>query len=250
MQHQTVGDGTVMVVREEIHTTAVMQQNLSHLSFMVLHAGGQRNHDGYLMFNTSLLNGNILHLPGHKDQFLVLVITNLTMVLPHLNVSSVDQISALMRGALFSDNSNCADFKFLAWHCSLYNWYAEQGNGAPKDTHPYFLQKKNTSKVNHSQCVPLYSQECCSANEHSRALAPVPYSGVERVFSSCSANERSRALVPVSYSGVFEHSALKGSWGRANLRPHASLAMDPRLTALQKGVSLYWDQPKHVNQIP
>ncbi|KAJ7782286.1 hypothetical protein DFH07DRAFT_949083 [Mycena maculata] len=134
------------------------------------YAGGVRKDDTYLLIDTDICEGKVLHLRGANNKFLCFAATNLQDYLPHPD-TFVNQLSSVMTGEVFKDISGRIDFTYLAWHCSFYNRYAEKGHTAPKDVHANFVKKRGKSRVNHSQRVPNPSKEIRERPEEAELLS-------------------------------------------------------------------------------
>ncbi|KAJ6471175.1 hypothetical protein DFH09DRAFT_1344293 [Mycena vulgaris] len=131
---------------------------------------GVKKPDSYLLIDTKISEGNVLHFRGKNNKFLALVATNLKESIPN-HETFIDQLAGVMVGEIFEDVSSRVDFSYLAWHCSYYNRYAEQGTTAPKDTHPNFVRKIGKKQVNFSQRTPLASKEIQQDPEGADLLA-------------------------------------------------------------------------------
>ncbi|KAJ7748462.1 hypothetical protein DFH07DRAFT_775647 [Mycena maculata] len=110
------------------------------------YAGGVRKDDTYLLIDTDICEGKVLHLRGANNKFLCFAATNLQDYLPHPD-TFVNQLSSVMTGEVFKDISGRIDFTYLAWHCSFYNRYAEKGHTAPKDVHANFVKKRGKNRI-------------------------------------------------------------------------------------------------------
>ncbi|KAJ7123897.1 hypothetical protein C8R43DRAFT_1135929 [Mycena crocata] len=125
----------------------------------ILHKGGSKTSEKYILVDTKICEGKVLHFRGADGIFLCFVATNIPSILTHLNESFLNQISTLLVGEVFEDLSDRIDFSFLAWHCSYYNRYAEQGPGDLGGQHPHSFRKSGKKKINHVQRVPHPSRE-------------------------------------------------------------------------------------------
>ncbi|KAJ7506098.1 hypothetical protein B0H11DRAFT_1904009 [Mycena galericulata] len=167
---ETTTEWTAMERRkaaEAIEMTSIGELRTKLLTF---HKGGVKTSDVYLLIDSGICDGKILHIRGADNKFLCLLATNLTDHLPHNNMF-LSQVSSVMFGEVFKDLSNRLDFSYLAWHCSMYARYGEKGLGAPKDVHPHFIRKKGKARVNHGQRVPRPSKEMQDRPEEAELLS-------------------------------------------------------------------------------
>ncbi|KAJ7792854.1 hypothetical protein B0H14DRAFT_2928965 [Mycena olivaceomarginata] len=180
-------------------------EELEH-SIQELHAGGVRKTDEYICIDTALFKSKVLHIRDSQGRLLAAVATNLAETLGELAPTMLTQLGAIMAGEIFWDKSKRPNFQFLSWHCSYYNRYAEQGNGAPNDVHPNFVRKIHQVRVNHAQRTPHPSKEIEDNPEEAAQLAelihlitlkklhPEGYAEIKVFASKLPLNERSMAF--------------------------------------------------------
>ncbi|KAJ7687446.1 hypothetical protein B0H17DRAFT_1136337 [Mycena rosella] len=71
-----------------------------------LHADRVKKPDTYVCINAKICEGKVLHLCGQDNKLLALVATNLLDMLPHLQMTLLDQLASIMGGELYSDKSD------------------------------------------------------------------------------------------------------------------------------------------------
>ncbi|KAJ6496818.1 hypothetical protein DFH09DRAFT_1103589 [Mycena vulgaris] len=166
-------------------------------SVQTFYENGVKKPDSYLLIDTKISEGNVLHFRGKNNKFLALVATNLKESIPN-HETFIDQLAGVMVGEIFEDVSSRVDFSYLAWHCSYYNRYAEQsvtieqGTTAPKDTHPNFVRKLERNKLTFRKERPWPPKKSSKIPKVKRFL-PEEYLEIKIYVTKLPLNERSAA---------------------------------------------------------
>ncbi|KAJ6535545.1 hypothetical protein B0H19DRAFT_1322533 [Mycena capillaripes] len=132
---------------------------------------GQRKDDSYLMIAPEIAEGRVLTIRDNNDGLVAMVITNISETLPHLEETATTMMSAILEGEVYEVDSSLGDHQYCATHKTIWSRYMEQGDGAPEDVHPNFVQKEGVQKTNYSQRAPLPSQEMKEEPEETEQLS-------------------------------------------------------------------------------
>ncbi|KAG6815699.1 hypothetical protein H0H93_009152 [Arthromyces matolae] len=112
----------------------------------------------YLTIDSTIAEGQTLKFLDASNQFVGLLLTNMTSIVPHCNDDIMGALEAHFGDNLGQDTSDRSDYEFLSLHYSWYNRYSEKGDGAPL-VHPHYVYKNGSVRVNNSQRVPRCSKE-------------------------------------------------------------------------------------------
>ncbi|KAJ6497291.1 hypothetical protein C8R45DRAFT_1211230 [Mycena sanguinolenta] len=151
----TENDNAEFTVRErKIAASADMAKDLDHFQRMI----NDPKRKPYIGTDTSILNGEILHITDKSGKFIADIFT-LPPDIQQTLEDAIGLVQTAMPGQWYKDCSDRSDYRFFNCHWSFYTRNGERGHNAPKDAPHINNVQRQGSKVNFTQRIPYESKD-------------------------------------------------------------------------------------------